>query len=608
MPTQTSTQAPDNNLDQGVAEQNTFTWQYLKEIALRHKKQLIFANLVSILATLILVPIPLLMPMLVDEILLNMSGAALTEQAAVFFIILFTFVTLALRIIGMILLVIQTRSFTLVAKDITYHIRKDLLAKVNTISMSEYETLGSGTISSHFVVDVETIDKFIAETVSKFIVGVLLLVGITSVLLWLHWKLALIIIVLNPIVVMLSIKMGKRVKELKKKENTAFSIFQQSLTETLDGIQQIRASNREGFFFKRLVKQAKQVRDHSASYSWRSNAAGRLSFVIFVMGFDVFRAIAMLVVALSDLSIGQMFAVFGYLWFLLSPIQDILNINIAWFGAKAALKRINILANLKSEPQYPHEVNPFEGKHTVSVRAEDISFAYGNHRPILKNVNLSIHKGQKIALVGASGGGKSTFVQVLLGLYQPQKGMIYFDDQPVTKIGLDIVRENVATVLQHPALFNDSIRMNLTLGQEFESELELGKNDEKLWNALKIAQLEDVVKNLENGLDTLVGKQGVRLSGGQRQRLAIARMVLSEPKVVILDEATSSLDTETEKKLHQALNGFLKDRTTLIIAHRLSAVRQADHIFVFDDGHIIEQGNHTELIKGEGLYQRLYGE
>ena len=597
---QTSTQTSDSTLDKSTPENNTFTWQYLKDIALKHKKELIFANVISVLATLILVPIPLLMPMLVDEVLLDKSGVALTGQTAVFFIIFFTVVTLVLRIVGMVPLVIQTRSFTLIAKDITYHIRKDLLAKVNKISMSEYETLGGGTISSHFVVDVETIDKFIAETVSKFIVGVLLLIGIIAVLLWLHWKLALIIIVLNPIVVMLSIKMGKKVKKLKKKENSAFGIIQQSLTETLDGIQQIRASNRESFFFKRLLKQAKYVRDHSASFSWRSNAASRLSFMTFIMGFDIFRAIAMLVVALSDLSIGEMFAVFGYLWFLLSPIQDILNINIAWFGAKAALTRINTLASLKSEPQYPHEVNPFEGKHTVSVRAEDISFAYGNHRPVLKNVNLSIHEGQKIALVGASGGGKSTFVQVLLGLYQSQQGMIYFDNQPVTRVGLDVVRENVATVLQHPALFNDSVRMNLTLGQDIE--------EEKLWNALKIAQLEDVVKDLEEGLDTLVGKQGVRLSGGQRQRLAIARMVLSEPKVVILDEATSSLDTETEKKLHQALNDFLKDRTTLIIAHRLSAVRQADHIFVFEDGHIIEQGSHADLIKGDGLYQRLYGE
>ena len=586
-----------------------YTWQSLKAFAFEHKRALISANIIAVLATFLLVPIPLLMPVLVDEVLLDKPGALLAFvdlfipqnwQTPTAYIILFTVITLILRFSGLSLIVLQTRAFTIIAKDITYKIRKDLLERVNSISMSEYETLGSGTISSHFVVDVETIDKFIAETISKFIISALLIIGIIIILLFLHWQLALVIIFLNPFVAFITFKMGKYIKELKKNENSAFGLFQQSLTETLDGIQQIRASNRERFFFSRLVKQAKDVRDYSSQFSWKSDAASRLSFLVFLTGFDIFRAVAMITVLLSDLSVGHMFAVFAYLWFLMNPVQDVLNINYAWYGAKAALARINELAELKAEPKYPHLVNPFEGKHTVSVRAQDINFAYNEKRKILKNVNLTIRKGQKIALVGASGGGKSTFVQVLLGLYQPTSGQIFFDDEPVTRIGLDVVRENVATVLQHPALFNDSVRMNLTLGQKTE--------DNKLWKALEIAQLKEVVENLDKGLDTIVGQQGVRLSGGQRQRLAIARMVLSEPKVVILDEATSSLDTETEKKLHRALGDFLKNRTTLIIAHRLSAVRQADHIFVFEDGHIIEQGKHEDLLLKDGLYRRLYGE
>ncbi len=597
-----------NLKDNSESKSAIYTLESLKSFVFEHKKTLIIANILALLATLLIVPIPLMMPMLVDEVLLDKPGALLAMvdgfipkdwQKPTLYIVLFTVLTLMLRFSGLALLVLQTRAFTVIAKDITYKICKDLLQRVNNISMSEYETLGSGSISSHFVVDIETIDKFIAETVSKFIVAVLLITGIIIVLFWLHWQLALIIIFLNPLVVFFTIKMGKYIKELKKNENAAFSLFQQTLTETLDGIQQIRASNRENFFFKRLIQQAKEVRDYSSQFSWKSDAASRLSFLVFLTGFDIFRAIAMITVVVSDLSIGQMFAVFGYLWFLMNPVQDVLNINYAWFGAKAALKRINTLAGLESEPVYPHEINPFEGKHTVSVRADKITFAYGDKPPVLKEVSLTILAGQKIALVGASGGGKSTFVQVLLGLYQPQQGMLYFDEAPVTRIGLDIVRENVATVLQQPALFNDSIKMNLTLGQDI--------TDDKLWNALRIAQLEKTVKDLQDGLDTIVGRQGVRLSGGQRQRLAIARMILSEPKVVILDEATSSLDTETEKKLHQALSNFLQHRTTLIIAHRLSAVRQADHIYVFEDGHIIEQGKHEDLLLNDGLYRRLYG-
>ena len=161
------------------------------------------------------------------------------------------------------------------------------------------------------------------------------------------------------------------------------------------------------------------------------------------------------------------------------------------------------------------------------------------------------------------------------------------------------MRDNVATVLQHPALFNDTIRMNLTLGQEIE--------DAKLWQALEIAQLADIIQDMDDGLNTMIGRFGIRLSGGQRQRLAVARMVLSDPKVVILDEATSSLDTATESNLHTALQEFLHGRTTLIIAHRLSAVKQADRVLVFEDGQIVEDGHHDDLIQKDGLYATLYG-
>jgi ATP-binding cassette subfamily C protein len=191
-------------------------------------------------------------------------------------------------------------------------------------------------------------------------------------------------------------------------------------------------------------------------------------------------------------------------------------------------------------------------------------------------------------------------VQVLLGLYPPQQGDVCFDGVPVQRIGLERVREHVSTVLQQPALFNGSVRDNLTLGREI--------SDDALWQALDVAQLKTFVMALEQGLDTMVGRQGVRLSGGQRQRLAIARMVLTDPAVVILDEATSALDTQTEFALHRAMSEFLSGRTTVIVAHRLSAVRQADKVYVFEDGKVIEQGSHDELLDQQGLYARLYGQ
>jgi ATP-binding cassette subfamily C protein len=320
--------------------------------------------------------------------------------------------------------------------------------------------------------------------------------------------------------------------------------------------------------------------------------------MVFLFGFDIFRALSMFMVLFSDLTIGEMLAVYAYLWFMMSPVQEILNIQYAYLAAKAALGRINRLMDVGLEPHYPTEKNPFADVQTTSIRLEDVSFRYGDGPLVLKHVNLQIRAGEKVALVGASGGGKTTLVQILLGLYLPEQGQVYFDEVPVTQIGLDVVRDNVATVLQHPALFNDSIRNNLTLGRPVA--------EAQLWHALDVAQLAEVVQDLPDGLDTRVGRDGIRLSGGQRQRLAVARMVLSDPKVVILDEATSALDTTTEQNLHLALREFLHGRTTLIIAHRLSAVRQADRALVFDGGTIVEDGSHDDLMRNDGLYASLY--
>ena len=585
-----------------------FTRKTLLAIAGRHRGALVQANLVALVAVAASVPIPLLLPLLVDEVLLAKPGPLVhtlnglfpaSWQGPALYIIAVLATTIALRMLFIVMSVWQTRQFTLVAKDITYQLRSALLRKLQRISMSQYEALGGGAVSSHFVTDMNALDEFIGSSIAKTLIAVFSLLGISAVLLVVHWQLALFIIFMNPLVIYFTTRLGKKVKTLKRNENRAFEAFQQALQETLEAIQQIRVSNREQHYLGNVIERAGAIRQHSAAFSWKSDAANRFSFGVFLFGFDTFRAISMLMVVFSDLSVGEMLAVFGYLWFMMTPVQDALNVQYAYFAAKAALGRINNLLRLEEEPVYPHAVNPFAGKTTVGVRIDNLSFAYGDGAAVLHNVSLDIAAGEKIALVGASGGGKSTLVQVLLGLYPANSGMIYFDGVPVTRIGLDVVRSHVATVLQQPALFNDSVRHNLTLG--------LAVAEDRLWQALAVAQLESTVRSLPQGLDTIVGNQGIRLSGGQRQRLAIARMVLTDPQVVILDESTSALDSETEALVHQGLRRFLEGRTTIIIAHRLSAVKQADKVYVFENGQIIESGAHQELLAANGLYPRLYG-
>ncbi|MFH4618425.1 ABC transporter ATP-binding protein [Vibrio furnissii] len=574
----------------------------------KHKSKLLYANAIAIVATLISVPIPLLMPLMVDEVLLNQPGTGLAVmnhwlptawQTPTGYIMFTLLLVVLMRAASQLLNIVQNRQFTLVSKTITFQMRSKMIDKLGRISIKQYETRGSGGINAHLITDIETIDQFIGTTLSKFIISFLTVIGTAIVLLWLEWRLGLFILLVNPIVIYFSRKLGSKVKHLKKRENQAFERFQNRLVETLDGIYQLRAANKEREFLAQLTANADAVRRHADKYAWQSEAAGRLSFLLFLLGFELFRAVAMLMVVFSDLTIGQIFAVFGYLWFMLSPVQELLGIQFSWYSAKAALNRINDLLQLEEEHRPPSKINPFTEDREVDVSISHVDFSYDGEHNVLDDLSLIIPAGKKVALVGASGGGKSTLIQLLIGVYRANSGEIRYNGETCDDISFDVIRSQIAVVLQQPVLFNDTLRHNLTLGSDYD-EL-------SLWRALEIAQMQDVISKLNQGLDTQIGRNGIRLSGGQRQRLAIARMVLSNPKFVILDEATSALDTATEAALHKALTEFLQGRTTLIVAHRLSAVKQADLIYVLEDGKVSQSGTHGELVEQEGLYQTLYG-
>jgi len=599
--------SPDPVPGKPHAAGDRLSWAEIRRLALHHKKNLWSANFIAVLAACCSVPIPLLLPLLVDEVLLGHGDAALkwmnhllpsNWQVAAGYIGLMLALTLCLRVAALAFNVIQAKLFAGLAKDIVYRLRIRLIERLKRISLKEYESLGSGTVTTHLVTDLDTLDKFVGETLSRFLVAMLTLTGTAAILIWMHWQLALLILLFNPLVIYFTVQLGKRVKHLKKLENDSTARFTQALTETLDAIQEIRASNRQGYFLGRLGLRAREVRDYAVDSQWKSDASGRASGLLFQFGIDIFRAAAMLTVLFSDLSIGQMLAVFSYLWFMIGPVEQLLNLQYAYYAAGGALSRLNELLARDDEPQYPAASDPFAGRETVGIEVRDLRFAYADE-PVLENLDLSIAAGEKVAIVGASGGGKSTLVQLLLGLYSAQAGTIRFGGASLQEIGLETLRENVAVVLQHPSLFNDTVRANLTMGRD--------SSDDACWQALRIAQLDATIAALPQGLDSVVGRSGVRLSGGQRQRLAIARMVLAEPKVVILDEATSALDAATEYNLHLALARFLSGRTTLIIAHRLSAVKQADRVLVFDGGHVAEDGDHQQLIAEGGLYAKLYG-
>jgi len=576
-------------------------WKEILSHIKHYKKQLILGNVFAILATIINIPIPLFLPLLVDEVLLGKEGifintyrALFGEGHAVIYVLVALFLAVFFRGLHFIFYAYQVKIFTTISKEITYKIQEKLLKHLSKVSMSEFETEGSGKIASKLITDINTIDDFLGKSISRFLVSLLTIIGVAIVLISINWKLGLFIVLLNPVVIYFTTVVGKKVGKLKRKENKAIEVFQEALIETLDLFWQIRASNREKFFLSNLIKEAKKVKETSTEFSWKSDSAVRLSALIFLIGYECFRAVAILFVAFSDLSIGMMFATFSYLWVMMTPVQDILSIQYAFHSANNALMRINEVLNLKVEPDYKQEKNPFENNKTVSVSLKNVWFSYDGKDFVLKDINMYFPKGKKIAIVGASGSGKTTVANIIVGFYPVNKGNVLYDNISVRNIGLPVVRENVYLVLQNPQIFNNTIRFNLTLGRNIP--------EEEIWKALEIAVLKEVVEKLPDKLDTIVGKNGIKLSGGQRQRLAIARMILAKPKVVILDESTSALDYITENKLMENLNEFLKDKTTIIIAHRLSTVKEADYIYVLENGKVIEEGNHEELLEKEGIY------
>jgi len=582
---------------------NNITFHLLYKLVLKHKSKLIKANIIALVATLVSIPIPLLIPLLIDEVILKEPGGLLGtinflfgEFAPLGYIMMTLVITVVLRFGFFISSVAAHYAFTEIAQDITLVLRKKLLLHLKNVAMHEYETLGSGAVSSKLVSDMQTLEGFIGSALSRSIVSLLTLIGVAVVLLMIEWRLGLLILVLHPAVVVLTQLISRRVASFKKEENRAISTFQNSLIETLDLFGQIRASSKETEFINKSIEDARHLRDETARFGKKSFAAERFSFTLFLSVFEVFRALGLVLVLSSDLSIGLMFALFGYLWFMMTPVQDLLSLQYAYSNAKSALERLNKLFELEQEPVCHNNKNPFDSK-SASITVENLNFSYSNGPSILKNINLEISAGSKIALIGPSGSGKTTLAKVLSGFYPPKEGKLFYNGVSLNEVGLETLRSNLFVVLQQPVLFNDTLRFNLTMGDEF--------SEEEILDALGIAQLASFVSEIPQGLDTLVGKGGVRLSGGQKQRLSIARMILSNPSVVIFDESTSALDVHTESDLFAALQDFLEERTIITIAHRLSTVQNSDYIYVMKDGEIVEEGSPELLMKEEGHYQQF---
>lgn len=553
------------------------TFDYLLQQVRLHKNSIIIANIIAILITIMSVPIPLFIPFIIDEIIMGKEGSFvafisnfITINSPEYYIVIVFIAILIIHAITSLLGVFRASYLDKVTEDIRLNMRKKLLLHLKDVSMSEFDMLGSGATSSKMGTDIGVVIGFLSSSMGYIFTAILKLIGMSIVLLYLNWKLALVILILNPLVVKIFIKVFKKLSKLMKERNKKIANFNNSLVESLELFNQIRVQNRENHFFDKVNSDATDIRDKSYEYNvkWEKSLTG--ARLLMTYSDTLFRMLALYFVLQGEMTIGEMMAIFVYAGMIIQPINLLLRFTQKYQDAKEAMSRLNEIMQLKKEPKYEMKIDPFKNKETASIELKNVTFAYDKNKTVLKDFNLKIEAGEKIAITGETGSGKSTLANILMGLYPLSSGEIFYNGVEIKEIGYEKVREHIGFVLQSPLMFNSTLRYNLSLGREY--------SDEEMYEALRVAQLYNFVDELPEKLDTIVGKNGTKLSGGQRQRLSIARVLLDKPNVIIFDESTSSLDTTTEDKLLTALDKYIKNKTIITIAHRQTTIDKSDRI------------------------------
>ncbi|MEM2414759.1 MAG: ABC transporter ATP-binding protein [Thermoproteota archaeon] len=542
----------------------------------------------SVLMTALSLVPPSLLKTLIDQIATQKQESTLLNL---------TILLISIYAANTLLGVIQNYSLSLLSQKLVYSMRKDLYAHLQSLSMSFYDKMSTGRVISRITDDIGRVQWFLVWGIPSLLINVLLIIGIGIIIFTMDYRLSFFALLPFPLIIIGLPKFRSKARLVYHKAWRKWADVSSLLVDTIPGISVVKSFAKEKGESVRFIERMNEV--VKANIDITKLHLGFFPILGFVSsaGAAIVWYVGGLHVINGDISPGTLVAFVSYMWMFYGPIQTVTNLAEPLQQAITSGERI--LEILMIDPMIKDDPDAKDFEIMGNIKFENVTFGYEPFIPVLKNINLEIRKGEMIGIVGQSGSGKTTLTKLLLRFYDANEGRILIDGVDIRKIKLERLRKSIGIVAQDPFLFDNSVLFNIAYGLE---KVDL----KKVIAAAKAANIHETIMSLPLAYDSPVGERGSRLSGGERQRVAIARAIILEPKILIMDEATSSVDTLAEKQIQQALDNISKERTTIVIAHRLSTLQRSDKIIVMDKGRVVEEGTHEELLKRDGLYAKIY--